>query len=114
MALFKIGKGKAANLPTTKKEGYAYFTTDDGKMYIDVDDSTRVALNAANADTIKDSSYSYTATTIHNGLDAASAKVYTLTIASSSWSSNKYTYSNTSLRCGTDGNVPPIIYSSSD
>ena len=34
MALFKISKGLAANLPTTYKEGYCYFTTDDGKFYI--------------------------------------------------------------------------------
>jgi hypothetical protein len=117
MALFKIGKGNSKNLPTEKKEGYAYFTTNDGKMYIDVDNSTRVALNAANADTIGDSSYSYTATTIHSGLDAASAKVYTATINTGDWPSSSpftYTYSKTSLRCGTDGNVPPIIYSSSD
>jgi hypothetical protein len=138
MALFKFGKGKAANLPITKTAGCAYITTDDGKMYIDLDDNTRVNLNATKADyatnadyatsagsatlatdstnatNLKDSSYSYTATTIHSGLDAASAKVYTATINASNWSSNKYTYSNTDLRCGTDGNVPPIIYSSSD
>lgn len=37
MALFKILKGKSANLKQTKAtEGYAYFTPDDGKFYIDV------------------------------------------------------------------------------
>ena len=35
MALFKIFKGKKANLPETRVDGYAYFTTDDGKFYID-------------------------------------------------------------------------------
>lgn len=37
MALFKILKGQSANLPDVKAtEGYAYFTPDDGKFYIDV------------------------------------------------------------------------------
>ena len=38
MALFKTFKGLSANLMTNKPnaiEGYAYFTTDDGKFYID-------------------------------------------------------------------------------
>ena len=35
MALFKIFKGRKVNLPQTKTDGYAYFTTDDGKFYID-------------------------------------------------------------------------------
>ena len=53
MALFKISKGLKANLPTTYNEGYCYFTTDDGKMYIDTSgtSSGRVCLNAAKADT---------------------------------------------------------------
>jgi hypothetical protein len=39
MALFKIEKGLAANLKTNRPdavEGYCYFTTDDGKFYIDI------------------------------------------------------------------------------
>lgn len=63
MALFKIEKGLAINLEANRpyaKEGYAYFTTDDGKLYIDIsgDGTTpvrigkdRICLNAANADT---------------------------------------------------------------
>ena len=63
MALFKIEKGLAVNLEANRpyaKEGYAYFTTDDGKLYIDIsgDGTTpvrigkdRICLNAANADT---------------------------------------------------------------
>ena len=58
MALFKIEKGLATNLLANRPnavEGYCYFTTDDGKFYIDtktgsLTDSnptgTRVALNA--------------------------------------------------------------------
>ena len=37
MALFKILKGNSKNLPEQKAtEGYAYFTPDDGKFYIDI------------------------------------------------------------------------------
>lgn len=35
ISLFKIFKGKAVNLPIDMHDGYAYFTTDDGKFYID-------------------------------------------------------------------------------
>lgn len=58
MALFKIEKGLATNLLANRPnavEGYCYFTTDDGKFYIDTKSGsltgsnptgTRVALNA--------------------------------------------------------------------
>ena len=49
MALFKIKKGLKSNLPKTYNEGYCYFTTDDGKFYIDTkdnDESGRICLNA--------------------------------------------------------------------
>ena len=61
MALFKIEKGMAANLLTNRPnavEGYCYFTTDDGKFYIDTESGpltganptgTRIALNAEQA-----------------------------------------------------------------
>lgn len=62
MALFKINKGLNANLPVPRHDGYAYFTTDDGKFWIDFEDNTdgilqddgtkvsRKALNAERAD----------------------------------------------------------------
>lgn len=50
MALFKISKGEAINLPLEKKEGNCWFTTDERKFYIDISDTERVCLNAANAD----------------------------------------------------------------
>ena len=52
MALFKIKKGVKANLPTSYVEGYCYFTTDDGKFYIDTSNaaSGRICLNAGAAD----------------------------------------------------------------
>lgn len=58
MALFKIFKGSSANLPLGTKtqlankalpyqEGFAYFTPDTGRFYIDAGDE-RIALNAGN------------------------------------------------------------------
>lgn len=35
MALFKIFRGTSEDLPSAIHDGYAYFTTDDGKFYID-------------------------------------------------------------------------------
>ena len=64
MALFKIQKGLAANLATNRpkaNEGWAYFTTDDGKFYIDIAGNgtqdavvgtNRICLNAATADKV--------------------------------------------------------------
>ena len=69
MALFKINKGLATNLAKNMpyaKEGFAYFTKDDGKFYIDIDgDGTttkaeinvnRIPLNAYISDVLKASS----------------------------------------------------------
>lgn len=70
MALFKVSKGLAKNLITNvpnAKEGFAYFTSDDGKFYIDISgDGTsatkavigtnRIPLNAYSSDVLKASS----------------------------------------------------------
>lgn len=70
MALFKVSKGLAKNLMTkvpNAKEGFAYFTSDDGKFYIDISgDGTsgtkavigtnRIPLNAYASDVLKASS----------------------------------------------------------
>lgn len=57
MALFKILKGNKDNLgkSTNEKtkvthEGYAYFTPDDGKFYIDIEDNAtpKVGYDSAN------------------------------------------------------------------
>lgn len=67
MALFKISKGLSINLMTNvpnAKEGFAYFTTDDGKFYIDIDGdgssntpaaigNNRIPLNAYTSDILK-------------------------------------------------------------
>lgn len=54
MALFKISKGLKTNLPSSKTDGWCYFTTDDGKFWIDYKDTDnalkRKAVNAAYAD----------------------------------------------------------------
>lgn len=55
MALFKILKGSSENLGITgethkTKEGYAYFTPDDGKFYIDIVDSTKVTTGHSEED----------------------------------------------------------------
>lgn len=50
MALFKIYRGTQDQLPKSFHEGYAYFTTDEGNLYIDINDTTRVQVNAGSAD----------------------------------------------------------------
>jgi hypothetical protein len=61
LALFKIEKGLKNNLTSNRPdthEGWCYFTTDEGKMYIDIKDGIntasnseyRIVLNAAKAD----------------------------------------------------------------
>ena len=51
MALFKILKGKSSNLPNIKAtEGYAYFTPDDGKFYIDIATSDNVLVGSSSID----------------------------------------------------------------
>lgn len=56
MALFKVLKGQEANLPTEKKEGWAYVTFVDetipvgqqygeGSMYVDIDKNNRIKIN---------------------------------------------------------------------
>lgn len=47
MALFKIAKGPEDNLSDQPiREGYAWFTEDGHNLYIDIDDETRVQVNA--------------------------------------------------------------------
>lgn len=92
MALFKISKGASERLPSTLTEGYAWYTYDDSKFYIDYKDDTgtlhRKAINAADAETVSghtvqidvpsdakftDTTYSV-ATTSENGLMSYSDK----------------------------------------
>lgn len=54
MALFKISRGTAKNLPAVLTEGYCWYTYDNSKFYIDFKDEngvlTRKALNAQEAE----------------------------------------------------------------
>lgn len=54
MALFKISRGTAKNLPAVLTEGYCWYTYDNSKFYIDFKDEngvlTRKALNAHEAE----------------------------------------------------------------
>lgn len=60
MALFKISKGLKANLPSTKKVGNCWYTTDDSLFYIDYEDENgvvqRKALNAKDTETLSGAS----------------------------------------------------------
>ena len=66
MALFKVSKGTAKNLPTTLTEGYCWYTYDNSKFYIDFKDEngvlSRKALNANEAEKLT----GYDITTILN------------------------------------------------
>ena len=42
MALFKILKGSASNLPTTFHEGWMYITEDTGDIHVDISDTARI------------------------------------------------------------------------
>ena len=48
MALFKILKGKAENLPSEYHAGYMYITEDTGLIYLDTTDTAggRICLNS--------------------------------------------------------------------
>lgn len=58
MALFKILKGESTNLKKVKAtDGYAYFTPDDGKFYIDIattDTAEGVVVNYNKTDKVND------------------------------------------------------------
>ena len=46
MAIFIVCRGAEANLPSTKTDGYAYFTTDTGVFYIDHKDSSNTLVRS--------------------------------------------------------------------
>ena len=118
MALFKIEKGLAASLATarpTTNEGWCYFTTDDGKFYIDTatgsDLTKRVCLNAAKADTwktarnftITDGTHSGTTVSVDGSKDISLKlpTTITATLSGTASSANKIinTADNSFLQC---------------
>lgn len=120
MALFKIEKGKSENLTAnrkTTKEGYCYFTTDDGKFYIDIKDSNdvatnRICLNANKAD--KDSEGNIIKDTYAKKVDAVGSVALsnnsTVTVTKVGGSNNSFTIKDmtapTNNAAGTHGLVP--------
>lgn len=62
MALFKILRGLKSKLPSTKTDGYCWYTTDDSMFYIDYKDDSgvlqRKALNAKDSQTVSGASLS--------------------------------------------------------
>ena len=77
MALFKILKGLKNNLPSAKKDGYCYFTTDDQMFYIDYLDNNNVLqrkpLNANDAITLLGKGVIESLTNDNNNLPTSSA-----------------------------------------
>ena len=54
MALFKPFKGDSSLLSSQPiHEGYCWLTTDDGKLYVDISNDTRIPLNAETASKVK-------------------------------------------------------------
>lgn len=123
ISLFKILKGKAANLPSALHDGWAYFTTDDGKFYIDSQTDGTLKRTLINKDAVL-------ATQQEDGLLSAADKkkldsyetgsaggAVEVTLAVASWSSstteingNKYyTYS---VSVANIGNPHPQIFCS--
>jgi hypothetical protein len=117
LALFKIEKGLAANLTTnrpTTNEGYCYFTSDDGKFYIDIatgsDLTKRICLNAYKADQWKNAiningmsidgttnrfNYGTCGTATNNAAKTVSCAGYVL--ATGSEIAVKFTYANIAI-----------------
>ena len=88
MALFKIEKGLANDLAQKRKntvEGYCYFTTDDGKFYVDTATGNgtahRVTLNAGRADRLgnEDVGNLYTPIYLDEGLPRSCTRMLPIT-----------------------------------
>lgn len=116
MSLFKPFRGTESELNSVgTHDGYAYFTTDKENFYVDIaeDDGTvtRHQANAYAADVLRSSDGTEEANI--DDINAATSVAYTTTLYASGWvtsgDTSTYTYSNTSLTCGKDGNVPPIV-----
>lgn len=117
MALFKIFKGLASNLNSqTKKEGYAWLTTDDQKLYVDISNTERIALNAEKADVLKDSTGDLSANDIKTRMqelenaawvppeEGTSGQVLTKTDTGEEWT-EVVNYDILDLSSGTEGQV---------
>lgn len=56
MATFKMLRGLSSNLPSALNDGYVYFTTDTGKIYIDSILQNKLQRTLINSDYIKSAS----------------------------------------------------------
>lgn len=75
MASFKILKGISEKIPTELHEGYAYFTTDEGNLYIDISDTERVQVNAKSAKTLSGLTATISELNILDGVTATATEI---------------------------------------
>ena len=124
MALFQIFKGDEEDLMHKKlHEGYAYFCEDTGKLFIDISngidgtetDLYRIPLNskAANGLFVDDSFVEAESFATLEDVSDATSQAFVAILAANGWQGNEapftYNYINSDLKCGINGNIPPII-----
>lgn len=123
MALFKVFRGPKEEFSEDFSKipfhnGYAYFVNDTGLFYIDYVSNTgaqvRRKLNAGTAVQLDNGEEILDIDDINDMIDKATTTTYNISIAKNNWVTNssggyKYVYINTGLKCGKNGEVPPII-----
>lgn len=131
MALFKPYSGTETELSqVTIHDGYCYLLTENGKLgtvnsdvksgrlFADVGTQRYEIISDFSSHLVKFDAagniiINYTAEEIQNKFKAVTTNAYTATLAAASWTASgdsyQYVYSNTNLKCGPNGNVPPII-----
>lgn len=123
MALFKVFRGPKEEFSEDFSkvpfhDGYAYFVNDTGLFYIDYVSNTgsqiRRCLNAGTASQLDNGEEVLDVDDINDMIDKATTTTYNISIAKNAWTINssggyKYTYTNTALKCGKNGQVPPIV-----
>ena len=124
MALFDIFKGSEEELMHKKLHaGYAYFCEDTGKFFIDISDGKdgtetdlyRIPINskAANGLFVDDSFIEAESFATLEDVSDVTSQAFTAILATNGWQGNEvpfiYTYINSDLKCGINGNIPPII-----
>lgn len=127
MALFKILKGSESTLDQVEKnEGYAYFCSDTGAFYVDIDDSHRKPLschglideNGNIVDCEDLATIDYVQEYVGNVAEGVMTQTFAFSLPTetASWNVAQegetgyvYTKSLSDLRCGADGTTPPII-----
>lgn len=102
MALFKISSGNEEDLPNTLTKGYAYFTEDDGNLYIDIDNG------------LYSTSPEKRIQVGGKAIDNAKSKMYHIILLANEWialatESEELGYTQTVLIEGLSGEIAPII-----